>query len=124
MESNKRKKEKRDIRHKKIRSKIKGTETCPRLSVYRSNAHIYAQIINDNKMVTLASALDTEVKPKADKENVRTGKIALAYEVGKTIAEKAKKAGIEKIVFDRGGNRYHGRVKALADGARDGGLKF
>jgi len=124
MESNTRKKEKRDIRHKKIRAKIKGSEACPRLSVFRSNSHIYAQIIDDNKMVTLASALDKEVKPKKDEKNTRTGKIALAYEVGKTIAERAKKIGIEKIVFDRGGNRYHGRVKALADGARDGGLKF
>ncbi len=134
------KEQKREMRRKRIRAKVKGTELCPRLSVFRSNAHIYAQIIDDGKKITLVSAYDTEADTKIkgplpewgviqekiiDKKTIGIkDKIYLAYIVGKLIAEKAKKIGIEKIVFDRGGNKYHGRVKALAEGARAGGLIF
>lgn len=113
-------------RHLRIRAKIKGTEKVPRLAVFRSNAHIYAQLIDDDSGKTLASASDTEIKSK------KTGgvkgaigrKISIAKAVGVLAAEKAKKLGLEKVVFDRGGVKYHGRVKAVAEGAREGGLKF
>lgn len=111
------KQEKRIIRHKRIKAKTMGDAKCPRLCVFRSNKHIYAQLIDDNKGKTLVSAKDTEIKKK-DK------KTALAFEVGKLIAQKAIEKKIEKIIFDRAGYKYHGRVKSLADGARQGGLKF
>lgn len=95
----------------------KGTEGTPRLSVFRSNTAIYAQIINDEAGKTLCAARASEIKTKGKKADI-------AREVGKLIAEKAKKAGVTKIVFDRSGYQYHGRVKALAEGAREGGLKF
>lgn len=123
--------------HKRVRAKISGTSKVPRLCVFRSGKHVYAQLIDDGKGETLVSASDLEIKtprkvasrPRgkktADKkENSRTGKVALAYGVGKLIAEKALKKKIEKVVFDRGGYKYHGRVKAVAEGAREGGLKF
>jgi large subunit ribosomal protein L18 len=113
----------RIIRHKRIRSRIKGTSKIPRLCVFRSNQHIYAQLIDDEKGKTIISAKDTEIKLKA-----KSQKLKVAYEVGKLIAQKAKNlpAGrqVEKIIFDRAGYKYHGRVKALADAARKGGLKF
>ena len=112
------KKQKRVRLHKKIRSKIKGTKECPRLSVFRSINHIYAQLIDDDKSKVLATASDL------DKSKKKGGKVALAYEVGQLIAEKAKKIKIEKVVFDRGGFIFHGKIKSLAQGARDGGLKF
>ena len=124
---------KRLRRHKRIRAKVFGTSSRPRLCVFRSLKHIYAQIINDEKGETLVSASDLEFKKlnrKLKKEimtkdkKLLTGKVAIAYQVGKLIAEKALKKKIEKVVFDRAGYKYHGRVKALADGARDGGLKF
>jgi len=114
-------------RHLKIRKKVIGTANRPRLSVFRSLNNIYAQLIDDSKGVTLASASDIKAKPagKTKKgEGERAGKIASAYEVGKAIAEKAKAKKIEEVVYDRGGFQYHGRIKALAEGARDGGLKF
>lgn len=129
----------RSKRHKRIRSKIFGTDKLPRLCVFRSNKHIYAQLISDEKGKTLAVASDLEVKtnvknPKqkdgpADKktkdlEVSRKGKTAVSFEIGKLIAKKAVDKKIDKVVFDRGGYQYHGRVKALADGAREGGLKF
>jgi large subunit ribosomal protein L18 len=100
----------------------RGRETRPRLSVYRSARQIYAQIIDDVKGVTIAAAstLDTELKDKLKK----TADKNAAAEVGKMVAARAKKAGISKVVFDRGQYMYHGRVKALADGAREGGLQF
>ena len=106
-------------RHKRVRAKISGTPETPRLCVYRSNSNIYAQIIDDVKGVTLASASTLE----KDFEGIGSNKEA-ARKVGKAIAEKAIKAGIETVVFDRGGYVYHGRIKELAEGAREGGLKF
>ncbi|MCX6187513.1 MAG: 50S ribosomal protein L18 [Bacteroidetes bacterium] len=102
---------------KKIRSKISGTATKPRLSVFRSNKAIYAQVIDDTKGTTIVSASSTTLKDKLTK--VESSTI-----VGKAIAEKAISAGITEVVFDRGGYLYHGRIKSLADGAREGGLKF
>lgn len=103
------KKVKKLRRHRRVRAKIKGTADIPRLCVFRSNKYIYAQIINDDNGKTLANAKDV---------------LANASKVGKIIAEKAIEQKISKIVFDRGGYKYHGRVKALAEGAREGGLKF
>jgi len=111
------KKEKRIIRHKRIRAKIIGTKEVPRLYVFRSNKHIYAQLIDDLKGKTLVSAKDLEIKGKAKK-------VELAFKVGELIAKKALEQKIEKIIFDRAGHKYHGRIKSLADGARQGGLKF
>ena len=104
---------------RRIRKNISGTSTCPRLSVFRSNKQIYAQLIDDTTGTTLASASSYNHKA-AEKGN----KIEQAAVVGKEIAEKAIKAGIETVVFDRNGYLYHGRVKSLADSAREGGLKF
>jgi large subunit ribosomal protein L18 len=104
--------------HDRIRKKMQGTSERPRLSVYRSTAHIYAQIVDDLKGETLVAASTVEVKSKAG------GNLASAKEIGKQVAEKAKAKGISKVVFDRGGYLYHGRVKALADAAREAGLKF
>ena len=106
-------------RHKRIRAKISGTATCPRLSVYRSNANITAQIIDDEKGVTLVSASTLE----ASFEGIGSNKAA-ARKVGLTLAERAKEKGISAVVFDRGGYIYHGRVSELAEGAREGGLQF
>lgn len=106
-------------RHKRVRAKISGTAETPRLNVFRSEANIYAQIIDDVNGTTLAAAssLDKDIAGYG-------GNIAAATAVGKLIAERAKAKGIENVVFDRGGYLYHGRVQALADGAREGGLKF
>jgi len=109
-------------RHKRIRVKLVGTAERPRLSVYRSNKHIYAQLIDDEKGITItsASSIDKELR-----EKISDGSdIAAAKEVGKLVAERAKKAGIEFVVFDRGGFIYHGRVAALAEAAREAGLLF
>ena len=106
-------------RHARVRGKISGTTERPRLAVYRSNANIYAQIIDDVKGVTLCSASTVE----KDFEGIGSNKEA-AKKVGKKIAEKALAGGITEVVFDRGGYIYHGRVAALADGAREGGLEF
>ena len=105
-------------RHKRIRNKIAGTSEVPRLCVFRSNSQIFAQIIDDEKAHTLVSASSLELKAK------KGGNAEAAKEVGKLIAEKAKKAKIKTVVFDRSGYNYHGRVKALADGARENGLEF
>jgi large subunit ribosomal protein L18 len=102
---------------RRIRKTISGTAQRPRLSVYRSNKEIYAQIINDVDGITLAAASSRELKSDA-------AKVDAAKEVGMKIAEKAKAAGVETVSFDRGGYLYHGRVLSLAEGARDGGLKF
>ena len=112
------KKVKRQRRHTKIRAKAHGTDTRPRLCVFRSINHIYAQLINDISGKVLASVSDKEVKkPKATK-------IEIAKEVGKLIAKKALDNKIQEVVFDRGGFIFHGRIKALAEGAREAGLKF
>ena len=111
--------ESREIRHKRVRAKIAGTPERPRLAIFRSNKGIYAQIIDDVKAHTLvaASTLDKEVKTKASN-------IEAAKEVGDLIAKRAIKAGIKVVVFDRGGYIYHGKVKALAEAAREAGLEF
>ena len=106
-------------RHVRVRGKISGTPECPRLNVFRSNANIYAQIIDDVNGVTLVSANTLE----KDFEGA-TGNIEAAKKVGALVAERAKAKGIEEVVFDRGGYIYHGRVAALAEGAREAGLKF
>ncbi len=111
-------------RHRRIRKKIFGTPECPRLVVFRSNKFIYAQIIDDTRKHTIVSS-NSSVSAVAELVNPKDkGKLALSRAVGKHIAQLAKERGITKIVFDRGGYLYHGRVKALADGAREGGLKF
>jgi large subunit ribosomal protein L18 len=107
--------------HDRIRKKVMGTADRPRLNVYRSLNHIYVQLIDDLKGVTLVSASTAEGK-KAERSS--GGNVAASKLVGKTIAERAKAKGITKVVFDRGGYIYHGRVKAVADAAREGGLQF
>lgn len=106
-------------RHKRVRAKISGTPESPRLCVYRSNANISAQVIDDVNGVTLVSASTVEKEFTAYGGNKEA-----AREIGKKIAERALAKGIEKVVFDRGGYLYHGRVQELAEGAREGGLKF
>ncbi|ADQ05018.1 ribosomal protein L18 [Caldicellulosiruptor owensensis OL] len=114
--------EKRLIRHKRIRKKVFGTSERPRLCVYKSLKYIYAQIIDDEKGHTLvaASSIEPEIKSRLSS----TKSIEAAEYVGKVIAERAKEKGITKVVFDRGGYPYHGRVKALAEAARQAGLEF
>jgi large subunit ribosomal protein L18 len=102
--------------HNRIRAKLSGTEARPRLNVYRSLNNIYAQLIDDEKGVTLVSASTIKLKTG--------GNVAAAREIGKTFAELAVEKGIKKVVFDRGGFLYHGRIKALADAAREAGLEF
>jgi large subunit ribosomal protein L18 len=109
-------------KHMKIRNKISGTSERPRLAVYRSNEHIYAQIIDDVKGITIVAASTVE---KAIKDTLeKTNDVAAATAVGDAVAKKAMEKGIEAVVFDRGGFIYHGKVKALADAARAAGLKF
>lgn len=109
----------RQQRHKRVRGKIRGTAECPRLNVFRSLNNIYAQIIDDDKGVTLVSA-STDEKSFGE----YGGNVEAAKKVGKLIAERAKAKNISSVVFDRGGYVYHGRVQGLAEGAREGGLKF
>lgn len=111
------KQEKRIKRHARVRAKVIGSIEKPRLCVFRSNSHIYAQLIDDTKKSTIVSANDIEIKEKADKVNA-------SKQVGALLAKKAAEKKIVEVVFDRGGYKYHGRVKALAEGAREGGLKF
>jgi large subunit ribosomal protein L18 len=111
--------ERRRIRRYRIRKRVVGSAERPRLSVFRSASHIYAQIIDDVRGVTLVSASSRE---KLTPEG--SGKTAVSTAVGRLLAERAKQNGVEKVCFDRGGYLYHGRVKALADGARAGGLQF
>jgi large subunit ribosomal protein L18 len=108
--------------HTRIREKMSGTAERPRLNVYRSLNHIYTQLIDDLNGVTIASASSFGKKSEDNKKY--GGNVAAAAEVGKLIAERAKEKGIKKVVFDRGGYLYHGRVKALADAAREAGLDF
>jgi len=107
-------------RHLRVRKKVSGTALRPRLVVTRSARHMLAQVVDDTQGVTLASASTME----ADLRSASADKTAKARKVGELVAERAKKAGIEAVVFDRGGNNYHGRVAALADGAREAGLTF
>jgi large subunit ribosomal protein L18 len=105
-----------------VRARVFGTPERPRLSVFRSDKHIYAQVIDDLAGKTLAAVGSTVTDARGDLKN--GGNIAAAKAIGKAIAEKAKAAGITQVAFDRGGRQYHGRIKALADAAREGGLKF
>jgi len=114
--------EKKEIRnriHRRIRRKLSGTEERPRLAVFRSVAHIYAQVIDDSKGATLVSASSVD---KGGRTN--GGNVAAAKAIGKLVAERAKEKGVTRVVFDRGGYPYNGRVKALADAAREAGLEF
>ena len=110
-------------RHRRLRRFLNGNETRPRLAVFRSNNHIYAQVINDQSQKTICSAstLDKEVKENLDQSPSNCSSSSI---VGSLLAKRAIKKGIKEVVFDRGGNIYHGRVKALADAAREAGLKF
>jgi large subunit ribosomal protein L18 len=107
-------------RHLRVRKKVEGTPERPRLVVFRSSKHIYAQIVDDQRGVTLVGGADTSEGVQVDGK----GKVARSFALGRFIATKAKEKGIAKVVFDRGGYQYHGRVKAVADGARKGGLEF
>jgi large subunit ribosomal protein L18 len=122
MFTKKSKNQKRGHIHERIRKKLQGTAERPRLNVYRSLNHIYVQVIDDLHGQTLVSASSAEGKKKEDRRT--GGNVAAAKTVGKTIAERAKAKGVNQVVFDRGGYIYHGRVKALADAAREAGLQF
>jgi large subunit ribosomal protein L18 len=116
------KRQKLERRQHRVRQRIFGTETRPRLNVYRSTSHIYAQIINDAKGCTLVSASTVDQSIRKALKSTRTVEAAKA--VGKLLAERAVAANIHSVVFDRGGRLYHGRIRALADASREGGLKF
>jgi large subunit ribosomal protein L18 len=133
----KKKRIKKITRQLRIRAKIMGTKERPRLCVSKSIKHVFAQLIDDVNGKTLASVSDNILgkekvgkrkrivaAPAKEKEDGQTKKIAIAYAVGKLIAVKAKEVGVDSVIFDRGGSKYHGRIKAVADGARAGGLKF
>ena len=113
----------RQRRHKRVRAKVSGTALRPRLNVFRSSAHIYAQVIDDTRGHTLVAASDLEEAVRA-RAGDGAPKTVRARTVGEVVAERAKEAGIDSVVFDRGGFLYHGRVKAVADGARESGLEF
>jgi large subunit ribosomal protein L18 len=110
--------------HQRIRNRMLGTAERPRLNVYRSTNHLYVQLVDDMQGVTVVSASTLEKKGDAKGKRPTGGNVAAAREIGKTIAERAKAKGVEKVVFDRGGYLYHGRIKALADAARAAGLQF
>ncbi len=114
--------QKRKRRHLRVRAKVAGTADRPRLNVFRSSREIYAQVINDDAGTTLAYASSLEGAMRAAEEQL--SKTEVAGRVGKEIAKRAKEMGIQSVVFDRGGYRYHGRVKALAEAAREAGLEF
>jgi len=119
MDKIKAKKEKRKIRHRRLRSKISGTNSRLRLSVFRSGRHIYAQLVDDEKRKTLISVSDLKIK-----KGKNFKKSDVARQVGQILAEKAVELKIKEVVFDRGGYKFHGRIKQLAQGARAGGLEF
>jgi large subunit ribosomal protein L18 len=112
--------DRRARRHLRVRKRVHGTAARPRLVVFRSSKHIYAQVVDDDKGVTLVGAADTSEGIQVE----GTGKTAKSHALGRLIAARAKEKGIAKVVFDRGGYQYHGRVKAVADGARKGGLEL
>jgi large subunit ribosomal protein L18 len=112
--------QRRQIRRHRIRKRVDGSGERPRLSVFRSARHIYAQIIDDHRGITLVAASSRETLPSAE----AAGKVGVSAAVGKMLAERALAKGVKAVAFDRGGYLYHGRVKALADGARAGGLQF
>ncbi len=121
MDSSSDREERRKKKHQRVRKKVSGTPSQPRLYVYKSLRHIYAQLIDDfrNKTITGVSSLTPGIREEYDR-----GNRGAAFEVGEKIAQKAREHGIEKVVFDRGGYPYQGRVEAVADGAREGGLDF
>ena len=112
----------RKVRARRVRKKISGTAECPRMTVYRSLKNMYVQIIDDTKGVTLLGVSSSG--PDLKSKKIEGGKTGVAKELGKLVAEKAKEMGISRVVFDRAGYLYHGRIKAIADGAREGGLQF
>jgi large subunit ribosomal protein L18 len=112
--------ERRYRRHLRVRKKVRGTAERPRLVVFRSLKHIYAQVVNDEQRRTIVGASDRSEGIAKDKP----GKVGAALALGKLVARKAKEQGIQRVVFDRAGYQYHGRIKAVADGAREGGLEF
>lgn len=118
------KKSRKEKRKTRVRAKIKGTAARPRLSVFRSNKAVYAQLINDEGGKTLVSANEKEISPKTKQQADKRTKIERARLVGEILAKKAIKKKVKKVIFDRGPYRYHGRVKALAEGAKKGGLLF
>ncbi len=111
----------RQKRHNRIRAKVHGRTDRPRVCVFRSNKHIYAQLIDDDKNKIIVSAKDSEIK--TEKQESKNNK-DIAFKVGELIAKKAQEKKISQVVFDRGGYKYHGKIKSLAEGARKGGLKF
>ncbi len=113
----------RERRHRRVRAKVSGTSQRPRLNVFRSSAHMYVQVIDDSRSHTLVAASDLEETVR-ERAGEGATKSARAKAVGELVAERAREAGIDAVVFDRGGFLYHGRIKAVADGAREGGLKF
>ena len=115
------KNESRQKRHRRVRKRVMGTSERPRLNIYRSLNHIYAQVIDDTKGSTIAAASSLDGSLKESKSG---GNVEGAKAVGRLVAERAKEAGISRVVFDRGGYLYHGRIQALADAAREGGLEF
>lgn len=122
------KRKNREMRHKRVRSRIFGTAEIPRVSVFKSNRHVFAQFIDDTSGKTIVSSdvsvgVPTEASGQSKKKFKMT-KTEIASKIGETLAEKAKEAGIKKAVFDRGGFKYHGRIKAIAEGLRKGGIKF
>ena len=122
MVSKKSRSEVRVNKHRKLRNRLSGTAQCPRLAVFRSNNHMYAQIIDDVAQTTLVSASTLQKEVKAELE--KTNDVEAAAYLGKVIAERAKAKGIDEVVFDRGGFIYQGKIKALADAAREAGLNF
>jgi large subunit ribosomal protein L18 len=109
-------------RHRRVRRKVKGTAERPRLAVFRSNQHIYAQVIDDEQQHTLVAA--STLEPAMRSESTSGASCEASIEVGKLVAQRLLEQGVSKVVFDRGGNLYHGRVKALAEAAREAGLEF
>ena len=122
MVSKKSRSEVRVKKHMKLRNRFRGTAECPRLAVFRSNKHMYAQIIDDTAQITLVSASTLQKDVKANLE--KTDNVEAAAYLGKVIAERALEKGIKDVVFDRGGFIYHGKIQALADAAREAGLNF
>ena len=115
------KKSQRILKHKRVRKKIMGSAKIPRLAVFRSNKYIYAQLVDDVSKVTVVASSDMDLPADASK---KASKLNKAFEVGANLAKEATKKNIKKVIFDRGGFKYHGRVKSLAEGARKGGLNF
>jgi len=126
MNKQKRKKILHQRRHNKVRSKITGTDQVPRISLFKSNNHIYSQVIDDKKRTTVVSQSDLKITKKqlSDTKANLKGKQQIAFAAGMLLAEKMKKNNMEKAVFDRGGFKYHGRIKAFAEGIRQGGIKI